>query len=389
MKKKKLKELSMKSCPTIVADRDFMSKVEILCRNINSVEWSGILFYTIEGSIKSPDSMVIHLKDVLLMDIGQSSYTEFDWDEDFVNYKMSSPERMDYLHGLIHSHVDMNVFFSGTDKEELLENSTLNNFYLSVIVNNRLDMEAKLAIYPKSVKMDSKIVILDEQGNNHSIETQHEEEPNYVLVYDCNPVVIKNDSEEEILQRIKEIKNKTSNRYNSYNGYSINRDKNYNSYIDFGSEYKNYNENNKTGVYSSESYYQNKQEEEDDEVIAYEGLFNSLVKGTDIYYESLLYYIMDRAILNVDSLAQDYVATDPSNFEEQLDFISLCSSYNLVGLKDKIRTSVINCKEVKKLKKEDLVKISRMIKEFSEEHKNNTVLKLVNYLTHCLNERIK
>jgi hypothetical protein len=43
----------------------------------------------------------------------------------------------------------MNVFFSGTDMGELNDNSPKHNIYLSLIVNNYLDMTAKLAFIGK------------------------------------------------------------------------------------------------------------------------------------------------------------------------------------------------------------------------------------------------
>lgn len=50
----------------------------------------------------------------------------------------------------------MDVFFSGTDKQELVTNSEHHNFYLSLIVNNRNEMTAKVAF---RTKIEKKITV--------------------------------------------------------------------------------------------------------------------------------------------------------------------------------------------------------------------------------------
>jgi hypothetical protein len=109
-------------------------------------EWSGLLFYKIEGSINKPESIVITPEFIHLMDIGSSTYTEYDMDETVLEAFDVYPDAMRLKMGHIHSHNTMGVFFSGTDMDELIDNSDGHHVYFSLIVNNAGDVDAKLAI---------------------------------------------------------------------------------------------------------------------------------------------------------------------------------------------------------------------------------------------------
>lgn len=150
---------------------NILDKIKYLCRAIPKVEWSGVLFYTIEGSIKNPATMVITLKDILPMDKGSKAYTEYDLDERFETYLMEKPVRMSYNVGHIHSHNDMNVYFSGTDMSELNDNTEAHNFYLSLIVNNFMDFKAKVAYRATAEKLAFPVPYkaLDENGEEYVV----------------------------------------------------------------------------------------------------------------------------------------------------------------------------------------------------------------------------
>ena len=129
--------------------KDIFRKINYLCNNISSVEWSGTLFYTITGNLKNGTAKIV-LRDILPLDIGTGSYTEFKADERFIEFLMDKQEAegdkvLTWQQGLIHSHNNMQVFFSGTDREELLESCPNYNQYLSFICNNRNEFCAKVA----------------------------------------------------------------------------------------------------------------------------------------------------------------------------------------------------------------------------------------------------
>lgn len=128
---------------------DFRGLVDYLCKQVPHKEWSGILFYTIDGDFEKDTSITIIPEYVHLMDIGTAGYTEYDWDATALKLTFDKPELMGLKLGHIHSHNNMTTFFSGTDLAELSDNAPHYNQYFSLIVNNKLEMTAKLAVMGK------------------------------------------------------------------------------------------------------------------------------------------------------------------------------------------------------------------------------------------------
>lgn len=154
----------------VVIPKDVINKIQYLCTVISTVEWSGILFYTVKGTIKNPSKMVITLKDILPMDRGSAASTEFTYDERYVEFLMNNEERLDYKSGLIHSHNNMGVFYSGVDQDELKNNSKSHNFYLSVVVNNKLDIIGRIGISGVAeTEVKTYYRSLDEDGKSYNL----------------------------------------------------------------------------------------------------------------------------------------------------------------------------------------------------------------------------
>lgn len=110
-------------------------KIRFTCQKVWNTEWSGTLFFTYEGSFENND-LVIRCVDIYIMDIGTQAYTEFDMNPDVISYMCENPELLDCQMGLIHSHNNMNTFFSGTDTATLKEEGRDRNNFVSLIVNN-------------------------------------------------------------------------------------------------------------------------------------------------------------------------------------------------------------------------------------------------------------
>lgn len=138
----------------IVMPEEFYNKVKYLCNRISQVEWSGVLLYSTEGSFKNLKNFIITLQDIIPMQKGSQTYTEYSFNEKrrdtgdvedrHIDYVTEKPEALDWKIGMIHSHNFMNVFFSLTDWQELEENAENHNFYLSLICNNKMDFTAKI-----------------------------------------------------------------------------------------------------------------------------------------------------------------------------------------------------------------------------------------------------
>lgn len=135
----------------MVIPSDVERKIRYLCQKIPNVEWSGTLFYTYDGSIEGGD-LVITCRDIFVMDIGSSVYTEFDMSPDVISYMCDRPELLDMQSGLIHSHNIMSTFFSGTDTNTLAEEGKDRNHFVSLIVNNEGTYTAAITRHMKSVR---------------------------------------------------------------------------------------------------------------------------------------------------------------------------------------------------------------------------------------------
>lgn len=84
-------------------------KIDTICSQISNIEWSGVLFYKIEGSLEDISNLVITPVDILLLDIGNSGATDYSYDEDLSKYVTSNPSLLEegvYI-GHIHSHHSM------------------------------------------------------------------------------------------------------------------------------------------------------------------------------------------------------------------------------------------------------------------------------------------
>lgn len=76
-------------------------KIRYLIRKFPSTEWSGILFYTHQGSFEGND-LIITCKDIFPMDLGTTGWTEFRMSEDVAAYMAENIELFDCETGLVH-----------------------------------------------------------------------------------------------------------------------------------------------------------------------------------------------------------------------------------------------------------------------------------------------
>ena len=148
------KQTSLRSMPTIKLDfkavmhitESFNLKIAYMCKMIENIEWSGVLFFEAKGDINSQEGIIITPIDIYPMDKGSSAYTEYDFTEEVFDYYEKHPDRFGMKYGHIHSHHNMSTFFSGTDTQELIDNCVNHSYYVSLIVNNKNEMTARVAI---------------------------------------------------------------------------------------------------------------------------------------------------------------------------------------------------------------------------------------------------
>lgn len=112
-------------------------KIQHTLLRVNNKEWSGPLFYRVEGH-------TLIAEDFLIMDIGTTASTTFTHTPDIIAYQ-AEYDLLYHKIGLIHSHHHMKAYFSGTDTNTLEKDGSTTTNFLSLVVNNDRNYCAALA----------------------------------------------------------------------------------------------------------------------------------------------------------------------------------------------------------------------------------------------------
>ena len=153
-------------------------QIDIFHAFAGSIEWSGILLYTIDkGDISNPDELVITAKAMFPMDIGTAAYTEYDYGPEVMDMYDMYPKALEegWILGHIHTHHSMKAYFSGTDLQELRDNIDNHSNYLSLIVNFKKEYCAKIC-KKGSRKVESKSLTTFSSLISDKISTQETDE---------------------------------------------------------------------------------------------------------------------------------------------------------------------------------------------------------------------
>lgn len=130
-------------------------KIRYLIRKYPSTEWSGVLFITHQGSFEDND-LIITCQDIYPMDLGSSTWTEFQMSEDVASYMANNIELFDCDTALIHSHHSMGAFFSGQDIKMLQQEGNDTNCFVSLVVDTK---GTYVAMITRKVKTESEVTI--------------------------------------------------------------------------------------------------------------------------------------------------------------------------------------------------------------------------------------
>lgn len=129
--------------PVLKLSPKFLAQIAYYHHKSGNIEWSGPLMYSREGVSNLDDLLIqgenktmgLTVHEILLADIGTSGYTSYTLDDQEIQGRVMDYQ-MEGMHmGLCHTHHNMKTFFSGTDNEELQENTPNHKMYLSLIVN--------------------------------------------------------------------------------------------------------------------------------------------------------------------------------------------------------------------------------------------------------------
>lgn len=207
-----------------------------MCKKYPGLEWSGILFYTEEGSISEPDSYEVHVNYLYPMNIGSSGFTTIENYEEVQDAIENYPELDNMKQGFIHSHNSMDTFFSGTDVQQLIDGAEQYDYFLSVITNNDAEHIARI-----SFEINADITI--------GINKASYQIGNKVGYFSCKIEKKEEEIDTFILARIKEIDSQRT--VSNYKGYNHN-------YLGVANTY------NPTNYYSNNWYNENSFVEADD-----------------------------------------------------------------------------------------------------------------------------
>lgn len=130
----------------VIISQEVMDVCDWLHAKVGAIEWSGVIFYIVEGDIDNMETMKIIVKHFYPLDVGTASGTGFNFDDKFTKAYSVFPNALQMNMGLMHTHHSMGLFFSQTDENELQKNSESFNFYLSVITNFTRKFIGKLGI---------------------------------------------------------------------------------------------------------------------------------------------------------------------------------------------------------------------------------------------------
>lgn len=166
--------------PKLVISEKVKSEIQYLNDQSPHKEWSGVLFYTLEGSLDDPKNIIMYAQGILPKDIGTAASTKYEYGEDVTQYLIIKAEELGidfeeivttWKIGHHHSHCSMGVTPSSTDKEEVEDNIKNHVAYLTSISNNRLDISCFLSVYNKT-----ETIIKFEDFNSNVLTRTNEED---------------------------------------------------------------------------------------------------------------------------------------------------------------------------------------------------------------------
>jgi proteasome lid subunit RPN8/RPN11 len=188
---KRYKEMMLKSKPELVISAELASQIMFNHLSNPNVEWSGFLFYQVEeGSLADISKLKLKAVRMYLHDIGTAGYTSFEMTpEKVVDMATSVPEYEDSKMGIIHTHHNMNCFFSGTDQDELQENAEAHIYYLSLIVNHKGPWCARIAI--PAVRKNNTVILRRDEETGQKMEfpenlLSQDAEEEVLYIADCS-----------------------------------------------------------------------------------------------------------------------------------------------------------------------------------------------------------
>lgn len=230
----------MREKPLVKISEDILNKIKYTCNKIPNVEWSGILLYEYKETEKD---LIFDIKDIIIMSADSSGSTEFQFNNNgsdrHMDYCLENEEALYWKIGLIHSHNKMNSFFSSTDDTEIKDNANKHIYYLSVVVNNNMDIVAKISyIIKKTGKISLSFLKKNDKGVFTLFEEKNEEvDTEEICLEDCKIIydfenIVNEKFSKNVSEVIEEKSKKVTNNF-SFNDFRNFDNDDYDSYRNF------------------------------------------------------------------------------------------------------------------------------------------------------------
>jgi hypothetical protein len=176
-----------------------LEKIKYFNSRCSNIEWSGVGVMKVEGSLEE-GNLSINVIDIILKDVGTSGYTEYDWGTTLAEYFEENEDKWPVMFFSIHSHHTMGVSPSGTDDKHLYDNIENFPFHLSIIVNNKLDFNARIAT-------DMYITQVEKRGIDSAYKKENLKNTRFIIEYSVPVSLFKQGSSfKEEFDRVEEIK---------------------------------------------------------------------------------------------------------------------------------------------------------------------------------------
>lgn len=182
-----------------------------LCQKYSNLEWSAYCLHEKKGNLFN-EQIIVH--GVYLMDIGTAGATDFKGNADVATLVDSYPEldKLIFDKGYrilqckVHSHHSMPSYFSQgqtSDQQDLEDNAQGRDLYVSIVVNNKMELYARACRWVKTAPFTKTVQVL-EKGKyrpfSYEVAEGYEK-----IVQDCK-VAIDMQNPEWFTKRLTEVK---------------------------------------------------------------------------------------------------------------------------------------------------------------------------------------
>ena len=205
----------------LLIQRTTVKKVKYLLHRFKDIEWSGPAWYKITKKTKQGFPIRVRLEHFIPIDLGSAAETELDGEKlgkMLPKVYKKRPELGECFLGLIHSHHKMGAFFSGTDKDTLLNEATASGIYFSTVVASEKE------------KYVTALAYLDQYGFPRMVEGEVKAMDNVVSEPEWR-------YEADKIAKAKKKEEKNTWKGHHY-GYNYNQGLTYNQYNMFGNNVK-------------------------------------------------------------------------------------------------------------------------------------------------------